>query len=98
MSVSQATTSVRLSCAAPRTGRKPAVPNAAAPAESFKNDRRSMLTDASLVFDRFSSEEDGLRAVAVVLVELADQLLPGGRADILLILREVVDLDALDVA
>src|SRR5439155_11105933 len=98
MSVSQATTSVRLSCAAPRTGRKPALPRAAAPAEILRNDRRSMLTCASLIFDRFGGEEDGLGAVAVALVQLADQLLPRRRRDVLLVLTHAADLDALDVA
>src|SRR5437016_8336604 len=98
MSVSQATTSVRLSCASLRTGRTPALPRAAAPAEILRNDRRSMLTRASLVFDRFGGEEDGLGAVAVVLVQLADQLLPRRRRDVLLVLTHVADLDALDVA
>src|SRR5439155_1635558 len=98
MSVSQATTSVRLSCASLRTGRTPALPRAAAPAEILRNDRRSMLTRASLVFDRFGGEEDGLGAVAIVLVQLADQLLPHRRRDVLLVLTHVADLDALDVA
>src|SRR5438034_8131149 len=42
MSVSQATTSVRLSCACERRGRKPAAPIAATPTVPFRNDRRSM--------------------------------------------------------
>src|SRR5437762_2482961 len=98
MSVSQATTSVRLSCASLRTGRTPALARAAAPAEILRNDRRSMLTRASLVFDRFGGEEDGLGAVAIVLVQLADQLLPHRRRDVLLVLTHVADLNALDVA
>src|SRR2546425_850352 len=42
MSVSQATTSVRLSCACERRGRTPAAPIAATPTVPFRNDRRSM--------------------------------------------------------
>src|SRR5438093_10513240 len=42
MSVSHATTRVRLSCAADRSGGKAAPPSAAAPAVTFRNDRRSI--------------------------------------------------------
>src|SRR5581483_1917932 len=102
MSVSQATTSVRASCAAVRGGRTTGAASAAPPAVTFKNDRRSMrlVMPASFrsLLDGLGGEEDGLRAVAVVLVQLADELLACRGGDVLLVLRQVADLDALDVA
>src|SRR3989449_9189702 len=102
MSVSQATTSVRLSCAWERRGRKPAAPIAATPTVPFRNDRRFMrrlmlgLLPGSLL-DRLRGEEDVLRALQVVLVELTEQLLTGWGGEILLVLLHVADLDPLDV-
>src|SRR5882724_226067 len=102
MSVSQATTSVRLSCASERRGRKPAAPSAATPTVPFRNDRRSMrglmlgLLSGSLL-DRLRREEDVLRTLQVVLVELTEQLLTGRGGEILLVLVHVADLDPLDV-
>src|SRR5437773_1942250 len=102
MSVSQATTSVRLSCACERRGRKPAAPIAATPTVPFRNDRRSMrglmlaLLSGSLL-DRLRREEDVLRAFEVILVELTEQFLAGRGGQILLVLLHVADLDALDV-
>src|SRR5438128_4154597 len=102
MSVSQATTSVRLSCAWERRGRKPAAPIAATPTVPFRNDRRSMrglmrgLLSGSLL-DRLRREEDVLRALQVILVELTEQLLTGRGGEILLVQLHVADLDPLDV-
>src|SRR2546425_685544 len=102
MSVSQATTSVRLSCACERRGRTPAAPIAATPTVPFRNDRRSMrglmlaLLSGSLL-DRLRREEDVLRAFEVILVELTEQFLAGRGGQILLVLLHVADLDALDV-
>src|SRR5204863_365840 len=102
MSVSQATTSVRLSCACERRGRKPAAPIAATPTVPFRNDRRSMrglmlaLLSGSLP-DRLRREEDVLRAFEVILVELTEQFLAGRGGQIFLVLLHVADLDALDV-
>src|SRR3989442_10805601 len=102
MSVSQATTSVRLSCACERRGRTPAAPIVATPTVPFRNDRRSMrglmldLLSGSLL-DRLRREEDVLRAFEVILVELTEQFLAGRGGQILLVLLHVADLDALDV-
>src|SRR6266704_1454250 len=94
MSVSQATTSVRLSCAWERRGRNPAAPIAATPTGPFSNDRRFMrrLTLGLLLgqlLARLSGEDDVLRALKVVLVELTEQLLTGCGGDILLLLLHV---------
>src|SRR6266508_3377346 len=104
MSVSHATPRVRLSCASDRSGGKAAPPSAAAPAVIFRNDRRSirllmlgLLPASGLLIDRLRPEEDVLRPLQVVLVELADQLLPGRRGEVLLVLLGVADLDPLDV-
>src|SRR5262249_47607779 len=104
MSVSHATTSVRLSCASERTGRKAAPPSAAAPAVAFRNDRRSIrllmlgvLLVSGSFRNRLGPEEDVLRPLEVVLVELAQQLLPCRRGEVLLVLIDVLDLDPLDV-
>src|SRR5438445_13134745 len=103
MSVSQATTSVRLSCACERRGRKPAAPIVATPTVPFRNDRRSMrglmldLLSGSLL-DRLRREEDVLRAFEVILVELTEQFLAGRGGQILLVLLPVRDLAAASVA
>src|SRR5499425_3647889 len=104
MSVSHATTSVRLSCASEPTGRKAAPPSAAAPAVAFRNDRRSIrllmlgvLLVSGSFRNRLGPEEDVLRPLEVVLVELAQQLLSRRRGEVLLVLIDVADLDPLDV-
>src|SRR6266545_5308855 len=104
MSVSHATTRVRLSCAWDRSVGKEAPPSAAAPAVTFRNDRRSirllmlgLQSVAGSRFDRLRPEEDVLRPLQVVLVELAEQLLSRRRGEVLLVLLDVADLDALDV-
>src|SRR3990172_3099799 len=104
MSVSHATTRVRLSCASDRSGGNAAPPSAAAPAVTFRNDRRSirllmlgLLFASGLLIDRLRPEEDVLWPLQVVAVELADQLLPRRRGEVLLVLLGVADLDPLDV-
>src|SRR5262249_19819843 len=104
MSVSHATTSVRLSCASERTGRKATPPSAAAAAVAFRNDRRSirlLMLVSSLVSgsfrNRLGPEEDVLRPLEIVLVELTQQLLSRRRGEGLLVLIDVADLDPLDV-
>src|SRR3990167_382768 len=104
MSVSHATTRVRLSCASDRSGANAAPPSAAAPAVTFRNDRRSirllmlgLLLASGLLIDRLRPEEDVLWPLQVVAVELADQLLPRRRGEVLLVLLGVADLDPLDV-
>src|SRR5947199_2613704 len=93
MSFAHATTRMRLSCAWGRSARKGAPPSAAAPAVTFRNDRRSirlrMLGPQSAArspFDRLRPEEDVFRPLQVVLVELAEQLLSRRRGEVLLVL------------
>src|SRR5712692_8611033 len=104
MSVSHATTRVRLSWASDRRGGNAAPPSAAAPAVTFRNDRRSirllmlgLLRASGLLIDRLRPEEDILRPLQVVLVELVEQLLSRRRGEVLLVLLGVADLDPLDV-
>src|SRR2546427_6640307 len=104
MSVSHATTRVRLSWASDRRGENAAPPSAAAPAVTFRNDRRSirllmlgLLRASGSLIDRLRPEEDILRPLQIVLVELVDQLLPRRRGEVLLVLLGVANLDPLDV-
>src|SRR3989304_3054434 len=93
MSVSHATTRVRLSCASDRSGANAAPPSAAAPAVTFRNDRRSirllmlgLLFASGLLIDRLRPEEDVLWSLQVGVVELAEQLLPRPRGPALRVL------------
>src|SRR5215468_4241334 len=57
----------------------------------------SRVCVSGLLVDGFRQEEDVLRPLEVALVELADQLLPRRRGEVLLILLGVANLDPLDV-
>src|SRR5262249_44006875 len=54
------------------------------------------LTSGSPV-DRLAPEENVLRPLQIIRVELPDELLPRGRGDVPLVLLDVADLDPLDV-
>src|SRR5215472_5676387 len=102
MSVSHATTSVRLSWASARRWGLRAAPPTAAPADTLRNERRFMgramrVSSSRSFIDRLRPKEDVLRPLQVIVVELADQLLPGWRGDVLLVLLDVTHLDLLDV-
>src|SRR5215471_11331934 len=57
----------------------------------------SPVRGSGLLVDGFRQEEDVLRPLEIALVELADQLLPRRRGEVLLILLGVANLDPLDV-